>query len=31
MKAVVLSRHGGLERLKLVKDFPDPGRPAGTS
>jgi len=24
MKAVVLEKHGGLEELKLVKDFPDP-------
>jgi NADPH:quinone reductase-like Zn-dependent oxidoreductase len=24
MKAVVLEKHGGLDELKLVKDFPDP-------
>jgi NADPH:quinone reductase-like Zn-dependent oxidoreductase len=24
MRAVVLEKHGGLEELKLVKDFPDP-------
>ena len=24
MKAVILEKHGGLEELKLVKDFPDP-------
>src|SRR5258708_33510625 len=24
MKAVVLEKHGGLEELKVVKDFPDP-------
>jgi alcohol dehydrogenase len=24
MKAMVLEKHGGLEELKLVKDFPDP-------
>jgi len=24
MKAVVLEKHGGLDELKVVKDFPDP-------
>ena len=24
MKAVILEKHGGLEQLKYVTDFPDP-------